>query len=84
MCHLSVYLCHAFSLVSNSIMYLIMHVLDPLDPSHYCLGIRPTGPGGFLIIGDTIMERFYVIFDNVHNQIGWAPVNKKNCGSIPL
>ena len=29
-------------------------------------------------------QRYYVVFDNVNNQIGWAPVNKKNCGSIPL
>jgi len=61
-----------------------LNLQDPLDPSKYCLGIRPTGPGGFLIIGDTIMQEYYVVFDRERNQIGWAPVNKKNCGSIPI
>jgi len=59
---------------------------SPLNPnqSYRCLSIRNTGDGGFTIIGDTTMYNYYVVFDRVNTQIGWAPVNDKNCGSIPL
>jgi hypothetical protein len=46
-----------------------------------CFGMRNTGVGGFLIIGDTIMERYYVVFNRAKHAIGWAPVNKETCGS---
>ena len=73
---------------------LDMHAEDYLlldAPGHdgdglRCLGVRPTssGPGALLIIGDTTMRNYYVVYDRRagHKQIGWAPVNKKNCGSI--
>jgi hypothetical protein len=48
----------------------------------YCLGIRNTGSGGMLIIGDTTMEDYLVVFDREQNRIGWAPVNTKTCGSL--
>jgi len=51
-------------------------------PGQYCLGVLPTGPGGFLIIGDTIMENYYVAFNRAANTIAWAPVNDNNCGNI--
>jgi hypothetical protein len=50
-----------------------------------CLGIRNTGPSsgtGLLIIGDTVMQDYYTVFDRTTNQVGFAPVNSKNCGSI--
>lgn len=52
-------------------------------PEKRCFGIRPTGQNGFLIIGDTIMERYYVVFDRAAGQIGWADVNTKTCGHVP-
>ena len=44
-------------------------------------GIRDTGATGFLIIGDTTMENYYVAFDRKNNKIGWA--NRTDaCGSL--
>ena len=51
------------------------------DASLVCLAVRRTGEQ-FLIIGDTLMRNYYLAFDRTHNQIGWAPVNKANCGSV--
>jgi len=51
-------------------------------PGQYCLGVLPTGPGGFLIIGDTIMENYYVAFNRAANTIAWATVNDNNCGNV--
>ena len=50
-----------------------------------CLGILATGSEdstGLFIVGDTLMQNYYTILDNANNQIGWAAVNKQNCGSI--
>lgn len=52
------------------------------SPDLYCLAIRDTGRGGFFIIGNTVMQNYYLVFDRINNQIGWAPVNKDNCGSV--
>jgi len=64
--------------------YLNQFVPESKNPLLFCLGIRDTGRGGFTIIGDTSMSEYYVIFDNEQSRIGWAPVNKKNCGSQAL
>ena len=48
----------------------------------FCLGIRDTGRGGLLIIGDSTMENYYMVMDRENRKIGWAPVNRTNCGSI--
>ncbi len=56
--------------------------LLPQDPraagdGQLCLGVRPSD---LLIVGDTTMRNYYVVFDRENNQIGWAPVNMDNCG----
>eukprot|EP01061_Rhynchopus_euleeides_P034454 TRINITY_DN58269_c0_g1_i1.p2 TRINITY_DN58269_c0_g1~~TRINITY_DN58269_c0_g1_i1.p2 ORF type:complete len:429 (+),score=160.78 TRINITY_DN58269_c0_g1_i1:37-1323(+) len=51
-------------------------------PGVYCLGIRDTGRGGLLIIGDTTMENYYMVMDRENSRIGWAPVNRTTCGSV--
>eukprot|EP00456_Euglypha_rotunda_P023745 TRINITY_DN19630_c0_g1_i4.p1 TRINITY_DN19630_c0_g1~~TRINITY_DN19630_c0_g1_i4.p1 ORF type:complete len:415 (-),score=45.09 TRINITY_DN19630_c0_g1_i4:44-1288(-) len=58
------------------------YVIPRDDPTQYCIGIAPTGSNGFLIIGDTTMQNYYVKFDNNAKTIEWAPVNTKTCGSI--
>jgi len=60
--------------------YSYLVVVD--TPGQYCLGILPTGVGGFTIFGDTIMENYLVSFNRAANTIGWAQVNDKNCGNI--
>mmetsp|Transcript_15712 Transcript_15712/g.38754 ORF Transcript_15712/g.38754 Transcript_15712/m.38754 type:complete len:424 (+) Transcript_15712:41-1312(+) len=68
---------------------LTMHGADYLLPSdpraksskELCLGIRPSSAGLF-IVGDNTMQNYYVVFDNEKQQIGWAPVNAKACGSV--
>jgi len=55
------------------------------DINTKCLGILSTGTaaqGGIFIIGDTVMQEYYSIFDNTNNKIGFAPVNKQMCGNI--
>lgn len=52
------------------------------DFDAYCLGVEKTGPGGLQILGDTTLENYLTIFDREKKRIGWAPVNKANCGSL--
>jgi len=47
----------------------------------YCLGIMNTGRGGLTIIGDTTLMNYYVQFDKVNFQMGWAPVNASACAA---
>jgi len=47
-----------------------------------CLGIRNTGAFGLFIVGDTLLQEYYTVLDRTRNLIGFAPVNKDNCGSI--
>eukprot|EP01063_Lacrimia_lanifica_P019071 TRINITY_DN2610_c0_g1_i1.p1 TRINITY_DN2610_c0_g1~~TRINITY_DN2610_c0_g1_i1.p1 ORF type:complete len:442 (+),score=91.38 TRINITY_DN2610_c0_g1_i1:52-1377(+) len=47
----------------------------------YCLGIRE-GTGPTFILGDTLMENYYVVHDNENHRIGWADVNRDTCGSL--
>jgi len=55
----------------------------PYQPNgKYCLGISPTGTGGLFIIGDTLLQNYYSVYDRVNKQIGWAPVNRQACGSV--
>ena len=46
-----------------------------------CLGISSTGAGGLFIVGDTLIERYLVVFDQTNQKIGWAPVSDQ-CGNI--
>lgn len=62
--------------------YLLLGDKRAKSATQSCLGVRPTGKGGFLIIGDTTMQNYYLIFDNAQERIGWAPVNTDNCGSL--
>lgn len=63
--------------------YLLTNSPFDANQSDYCLGILSTGPTGFTIIGDTTMQNYYVIFDRTNTQIGWANVNRDNCGALP-
>jgi len=45
----------------------------------YCYGFLSSGNGGFTILGDSLMENYYIMFDLDNEQIGWAPVNAQNC-----
>jgi len=58
------------------------YVIPRDDATQYCIGIAPTGAAGFLIIGDTTMQNYYVRFNNTAKTIDWAPVNNDLCGSI--
>ena len=61
--------------------YLLLNYGVNGQPGQYCLGISPTGQQGLFIIGDTMMQNYYVIFDQTNQQIGWAPVSS-TCGNI--
>lgn len=50
-------------------------------PGQACFGIRDTGANGFLIVGDTTMENYYVAFDRANGRIGWANATAA-CGSV--
>lgn len=52
---------------------------DGTGDGNYCLGVVNTGNGGLLIIGDVVMQEYYVIFDKVNKQLGWAKANIANC-----
>lgn len=45
------------------------------------LGISNTGANGLQIVGDTLMENYYVVFDQKNTRIGWAPVSDQ-CGQV--
>jgi len=47
--------------------------------NNYCLGIANTGALGLSIIGDVVMQAYYVAFDVEHSRLGWAPVNSNAC-----
>ena len=46
------------------------------DSSLFCLGVRATGPEGLLIIGDTLMRNYYMVFDNVQRRTGARPAHQ--------
>eukprot|EP01051_Picozoa_sp_SAG22_P001135 SAG22_NODE_41_length_25488_cov_6.133719_10_plen_259_part_00 len=55
---------------------------DPrTNPGQVCFGVRDTGDGGYLIIGDTTMENYFVAFDRANKRIGWAK-RTDACGSV--
>jgi hypothetical protein len=56
--------------------YLVEH---PAHNNARCLGIISTGPGGFLIIGDTTMWEYTTIFDRTNQRVGFAQVDTKGC-----
>jgi len=47
--------------------------------AYYCLGVLDTGAKGNFIVGDVLMQNYYVAFDMANKRIGWAPVNEANC-----
>lgn len=55
------------------------YILQETTKGVYCLGIMNTGRGGLNIIGDTVLQNYYTLFDNVQYRLGWAPVNAANC-----
>jgi len=60
--------------------YLIHNDTRSIDPQDvYCLGISDTGVMGLSIIGDVVMQAYYVAFDNINKRLGWAPVNAQQC-----
>lgn len=56
--------------------YLVEH---PAHNNARCLGIISTGPGGFLIIGDTTLWEFTTIFDRTNQRVGFAQVDVNGC-----
>jgi len=72
------------SLEMTSEDYLLLGSPLAQSAGQYCLGIRDGGTtaGDGFIIGDTTMRHFYLVFDIGRERIGWAKVNKSNCGSI--
>merc|ERR1711991_154869 len=47
----------------------------------YCLAIAATGRQGLMIVGDTLMKDYLVVFDQTNKQIGWADVST-SCGNL--
>eukprot|EP00163_Fabomonas_tropica_P003162 TRINITY_DN12634_c0_g1_i1.p1 TRINITY_DN12634_c0_g1~~TRINITY_DN12634_c0_g1_i1.p1 ORF type:complete len:454 (+),score=114.32 TRINITY_DN12634_c0_g1_i1:59-1420(+) len=54
------------------------YLVDHPTKSETCYGISNTG-STFNIIGDAVMQNYYVIFDRDNSRLGWAPVNKEAC-----
>lgn len=44
----------------------------------YCLGIQPALSIG-IILGDVVLENYYVAYDLQANRVGFAPVNSSAC-----
>lgn len=58
--------------------YLLKHSPAASSPDQYCFGI--SNGGNFFIIGDSLMQNYYLVFGDA--QVGWGKVNKKTCGSV--
>jgi len=54
--------------------YLIPH---PELDGRYCMGIQPSGLGGFTILGNVFQNPFYTIFDRENKRLGFATAT--NC-----
>jgi len=54
--------------------YLLKH---PERHGQYCLGIQPSGDGGFTILGNVFQNPFYTIFDRANMRLGFA--SSRNC-----
>jgi len=74
-----------FTLTSSSGTFNLI-----LTPSNYmfingnCLTLSlsaDTSGGTTLILGDTFMNSFYVVFDRQNSQVGFAPSNQAKCSS---
>jgi hypothetical protein len=61
--------------------YILLNYGVNYKPGQSCLGIDNTGTGGLFIVGDTLLENYYVVFDQQNTRIGWAPVSSQ-CGNI--
>jgi hypothetical protein len=55
------------------------YIVNNGTASWYCLGVLNTGPVGNLIVGDVLMQNYYVIFDRQNKRIGWAQPQIQNC-----
>ncbi len=69
------------NLVMNPTNYILLNYGVNFKPGQSCLGIDNTGPQGLQIVGDTLLENYYTVFDQTNQQIGWAPVSSQ-CGNI--
>jgi len=69
------------NLVINPVNYILLNYGVNYKPGQSCLGVANTGPQGLMIVGDTLMMNYYVVFDQTNQQIGWAPVSS-SCGNI--
>ena len=58
--------------------YIVANSTATTD-AYYCLGVLDTGAKGNFIVGDVLMQNYYVAFDMANKRIGWAPVNEANC-----
>ena len=58
------------------------YVVENGTSGSYCFGVKDTGDFGLDIIGDVVMQNYYVSFDNANRVLGWAPVNKDNCMKV--
>jgi hypothetical protein len=58
------------------------YVVENGTSGYFCFGVKDTGDFGLDIIGDVVMQNYYVSFDNVNRVLGWAPVNKDNCMKV--
>jgi len=68
-------------LVMNAANYILLNYGVNFKPGQSCLGIASTGPQGLQIVGDTLLENYYTVFDQVNQRIGWAPVSNA-CGNV--
>jgi len=57
--------------------YIVANSTD--SNAQYCMGVLNTGAGGNFIVGDVLMQNYYVLFDRENKQIGWATPQIDNC-----
>ncbi|KNC54299.1 uncharacterized protein AMSG_12338 [Thecamonas trahens ATCC 50062] len=72
------------SLVISPPQYLLANFGSIGKPGQTCLAVSPTGPNGLVIVGDTLLVRYTIVFDRANHRIGWAPVNVDTCVSMAL
>eukprot|EP00012_Vannella_robusta_P005916 CAMPEP_0206194798 /NCGR_PEP_ID=MMETSP0166-20121206/7433_1 /ASSEMBLY_ACC=CAM_ASM_000260 /TAXON_ID=95228 /ORGANISM="Vannella robusta, Strain DIVA3 518/3/11/1/6" /LENGTH=417 /DNA_ID=CAMNT_0053611883 /DNA_START=88 /DNA_END=1341 /DNA_ORIENTATION=+ len=66
------------TLVMNGPDYIVANSTDTTG-AYYCMGVLNTGHGGNFIVGDVLMQNYYVVFDKQNKRIGWADPQMDNC-----
>lgn len=66
------------TLVMEGPDYIVANSTDP-NGAYYCMGVLDTGVNGNFIVGDVLMQNYYVAFDKQNKQIGWAAPQMANC-----